>query len=327
MKCKENWFNHFNKFLGQLSESSINLPKVKISWKLNISTDLFNLKELRVITDKPRNKKSPGLVSILAILWKDELFHQYLLNLCNHVFATLECPSGWRVPKKGDLSDPFYYGEINLIAIASEIYNKLILNRVVPHLELILWRNQNGFRRGRSTVFQILALRRIIEEMPKANGGMTLIFVDFKTTFDSVDGQDLYGILQDRPVARIFFCVGMGEGGGCVPQESWPNILIFEWYTMQVPKTHRAEWRTYRVIEIGGTSFNATGKTFERRRCEPLGVCGGMPPRKFSNLKAWKCHCQRSQTENCVKKVPKIDRYFLLNLTKQSVVIRCDIFS
>ena len=60
---------------------------------------------------------------------------------------------------------------------------------------------------------------------------------------------------------------------------------------------------------------------------EPQGGSGGMPPRKFSNLKALKCHFQRSQTKNCVKKVPKIDSYFHLNLTKQSVVIRCDIFS
>ena len=102
------------------------------------------------------------------------------------------------------------------------------------------------------------------------------------------------------PVARIF-C------GGCVPQESGPNILMFEWYAMQVPKTHRAEWRTYGVIEIG-TSFHATGNTCERRRRKPLGGSGGMPPRNFSSLKALKCHFQRSQTENCVKKVPKIDR-------------------
>ena len=137
-----------------------------------------------------------------------------------------------------------------------------------------------------------------------------------------------------RPVARIFVWGGRG-GGGCVPREPGPNILMFEWYAMQVPKIHRAEWRTYGVIEIG-TSFNATGKTCERRRRDPLGGSGGMPPSpppphppsgKFSNLKALKCHFQHSRAESCVKKVPKIDRYFLLNLTKKGAVIRCDIFS
>ena len=35
------------------------------------------------------------------------------------------------------------------------------------------------------------------------------------------------------------------------------------------------------------------------------------PPRTFSNLKALKRHFQHSQANSCVKKVPKIDCYFL----------------
>ena len=38
-----------------------------------------------------------------------------------------------------------------------------------------------------------------------------------------------------------------------------------------------------------------------------LGACS---PRKFSNLKALKRYFQHSQADSCVKKVPKIDRYF-----------------
>ena len=108
-----------------------------------------------MVTDTLRNKKSPGLENIPAILWKDELFHPYLMNLCNHVFTTLECPSSWRVsgivpvPKKGNLSDPFYYRGISLRSIASKIYNKLILNRLAPTLDPILRRNQNaGYEKG-----------------------------------------------------------------------------------------------------------------------------------------------------------------------------------
>ena len=48
----------------------------------------------------------------------------------------------------------------------------------------------------------------------------------------------------------------------------------------------------------------------------------------MENLKALKCHFQHSLAESCVNKVPKIDHYdFLLNLTKKSVVIRCNLFS
>ena len=164
------------------------------------------MRELRVVTDSLRNKKSLGLDNIPTILWKDELFHPHLLNLCNHVFTTLECPSSWRVsgivpvPKNSDLFDPLYYRGVSLTAIAWKIYNKFILNRLVPSLDPILRRNQNGFRGGRSTFSQISALRRIIEEMRNANREMTLIFVDFKKTFDSVDRQAMFKILTSRPV-------------------------------------------------------------------------------------------------------------------------------
>ena len=58
----------------------------------------------------------------------------------------------------------------------------------------------------------------------------------------------------------------------------------------------------------------------------PKSRSGGMPARKFSNLKALKPHFQHSQTNSCVKKVLKIDCYFL-NFDKNIVVISCNIFS
>ena len=57
------------------------------------------------------------------------------------------------------------------------------------------------------------------------------------------------------------------------------------------------------------------------------GGVGACHPRKFSNLKALKCNFQHSQADSCVKKVPKIDRYFLRNFDEKSVVISCIIFS
>ena len=94
---------------------------------------------------------------------------------------------------------------------------------------------------------------------------------------------------------------------------------------MQVPKTHRAECPNYGVGQMG-TTFNGTGNCWR----ELLGESGCMPPpppkkKKISNLKALKRHFQQSHVNSCVKKVPKIDRYFL-NFDKNSVVISCNIF-
>ena len=55
---------------------------------------------------------------------------------------------------------------------------------------------------------------------------------------------------------------------------------------------------------------------------------GGMLPQKiFKSESLINCHFLHSQADSCVNKVPKINRYFLLNFDKKSVVISCNIFS
>ena len=99
------------------------------------------------------------------------------------------------LPKKGNLSLFKNYRGISLTAIAAKIYNKLILNRLFPALNPILRRNQNGFRKDRSTPSQILSLRRIVEEMLNANKDFTIVFVDFMKAFDSINREVLFEIL------------------------------------------------------------------------------------------------------------------------------------
>ena len=69
------------------------------------------------------------------------------------------------VPKSGDLSKTDNYRGISLTCIIAKMVNSMILNRIRDAIDPHLRDNQNGFRKGRSTVGQILALRRIIEEM------------------------------------------------------------------------------------------------------------------------------------------------------------------
>ena len=105
---------------------------------------------------------------------------------------------------------------------------------------------------------------------------------------------------------------------------------MFELYAMQLLKTHGAECPTYGILNLNRVTFNCTENFRERRRRQPLGGYWGMPPpppRKFSNLKALERNFQHSPADNCIKKVPKIDRFFLRNFDEKSVVISCIIFS
>ena len=98
------------------------------------------------------------------------------------------------------MSLPTNYRGISLTSIAAKIYNRLLVNRIVPQVDPLLPKNQNGFRKGRSTISQILSLRRIIEEMRKHNKELTLCFVDFRKAFNSISRQAVFGIL---PLYRI----------------------------------------------------------------------------------------------------------------------------
>ena len=89
-------------------------------------------------------------------------------------------------PKKEDLGLAKNYRGIRLTSIAAKIYNALLRNRIEPKIDNILRKNQNGFRRNRSTTSQILTIRRILEGVRAKNLQATLIFVDFTKAFDSI---------------------------------------------------------------------------------------------------------------------------------------------
>ena len=203
-KRLENWSSHFKTLLGKKSNlpDSRSLPKIKISEPLDIDTSPFTLAELTIATNQLKTSKAFGPDNIPPLIWKNQNFQNLLLNFCNHTFSTQNPPEVWRksqiipVPKKGDLSIATNYRGISLMPIAAKVYNKLILNRIVPFVEPLLRNNQNGFRKGRSTLSQILCLRRIIEETQACKKDLALVFVDFSKAFDSVDREKMLEILE-----------------------------------------------------------------------------------------------------------------------------------
>src|SRR6056300_1363575 len=100
------------------------------------------------------------------------------------------------VPKSGDLSKTDNYRGISLICIIAKIYNRMILNRIRCIIDPLLRINQNGFRSKRTTVAQILTLRRIIEGVKENNLKAVLTFIDFKKAFDSIHRGKMLGILK-----------------------------------------------------------------------------------------------------------------------------------
>ena len=97
--------------------------------------------------------------------------------------------------KIGDLGLAKNYRDITLTSIAAKIYNALLRNCIEPKIDNILRKNQNGFRRNRSTTSQILTIRRILEGVRVKNLLATLLFVDFTKAFDFIQRGKMKQIL------------------------------------------------------------------------------------------------------------------------------------
>ena len=135
--------------------------------------------------------KAAGLDEIPPEVWKTRQFDDILLRHCNAVYNQNPIDRWMKgcilpFPKKGDLGIAKNYRGITLTSIAAKIYNALLRNRIEPEIDNILRKNQNGFRRNRSTTSQILTIRRILEGVRAKNLQVTLIFVDFTKAFDSI---------------------------------------------------------------------------------------------------------------------------------------------
>ena len=167
----QSWYNQF-KNLGKDNSDAPDLSSTFLTILCLIpsqfNTSQFTLEELQTCLAKMSKQKASGPDNIPTMLWKDHNFHTELLYFCHETLEGNK-PSPFSksnmisMPKKVDLSQPLNYRGITLTSIVSKVYNSLLLNRISKHFEPILRRDQNGFRKGRSALPQILALRELLK--------------------------------------------------------------------------------------------------------------------------------------------------------------------
>ena len=146
-----------------------------------IQRSKYNKDEVDSVLRKIKNRKAAGLDEIPPAVWKTRQFDDILLRHCNAVYNQNPIDrwmKGCILPflKKGDLGLAKNYRGITLTSIAAKIYNALLQNRIEPKIDNIPRKNQNGFRRNRSTTSQILTIRRILEGVrtKKHTGDITI---------------------------------------------------------------------------------------------------------------------------------------------------------
>ena len=101
-------------------------------------------------------------------------------------------------PKKVDLSKVEHYRGITLTCIAAKIYNTILRNRIQPEIDKSQFKMDSArvYYIYRSSMGQVLTVRRIIERVKDTHLEACIIFVDFSKAFDSIDRGKMSKILR-----------------------------------------------------------------------------------------------------------------------------------
>ena len=162
----------------------------------------FEMYEYKLTKEEINEGKSCGVDEIRPEVLRRCNIDEIILYFCNKALLDQMKQKQWSIlniipiPKKGYLSLDSNYRGIILSSLVAKTYNCIILNRIRPHLDCHLRKNQNGFRSGRTTTSQILALRRLIEGVKDKNLEAILIFIDFKKAFDTIHRGKMLMILK-----------------------------------------------------------------------------------------------------------------------------------
>ena len=99
--------------------------------------------------------------------------------------------------KKGDKSDPSNYRPISLTSHLIKIFEQVIRQKIVSHLEAndLLSRNHHGFRKGQSCLTHLKHIDDVIKIILNGNEH-DVIYLDFAKAFDKVDHEILLQMLK-----------------------------------------------------------------------------------------------------------------------------------
>ncbi len=113
----------------------------------------------------------------------------YILNSMFHSAVPQELRTSLLVPlpKKGDISLLTNWRGISLMPHMSKLFNRILLNRLLPHIDPQLNWGQNGFRPERNTAGHIMCVTALCD-IARSRKGFPLhgTYVDFSKAFDSI---------------------------------------------------------------------------------------------------------------------------------------------
>lgn len=198
ISSNENYSNTFRTYKHQTeTEYKPKDPSTNTTADKNTNTlnEHFNFSELRRALRESKTHSTPGEDKISYEMLKHlpRRSAKSLLHLYNTVWTSGTFPQAWRhsitVPllKAGkDQKDIKSYRPVSLTSTIGKVMERLVTNRLSYYLEKnnILNNVQTGFRKGKSTIDQIIRLQDTINKYNHNRGYTVAVFIDFKSAYD-----------------------------------------------------------------------------------------------------------------------------------------------
>ena len=186
------------------------IPDLNLHLKTTISDINFSEKDIVKAINEIKMNSACGEDDIPAIilkncintlsypilrLWQDSFTHGYIPSQYKSQFIT-------PIHKKDSKAEPSNYRPISLTSHIIKIFERIIRNHLVTHLEdnNLICKNQHGFRKCRSCLTQLLHHIDTVLKNLLHGQDTDVIYLDFAKAFDKVDHEILLKKLEEYGV-------------------------------------------------------------------------------------------------------------------------------